>query len=201
MQTSNVHSPAATNVQIYTAVKSHTDVEKLGANDSTITNVVSVEILAINSKIPTLVEIPANNQSITAIQSFVSINDTNCIVQSPTSIPKHKSKICRQNSQLTTINICIFLGISIVQSEITAPCSIQNGDKIFPQYNPVLMKCTLKVQSRLPASTRLDCSVKECYSCNLKKLSNQLIQVHAITNKAKRKKLLRKAKKVSMNKV
>jgi len=90
---SNVHSPAATNVQIYTAVKPHTDVEKLGAKDSAITNVASVEILAINSKIPVLVEMPANNQSITAVQSFVSIDDSTCIVQSPTSISNHKSKI------------------------------------------------------------------------------------------------------------
>ena len=88
------------------------------------------------------------------------------------------------------------IGTSIFCVEATAPCKIHNGDKIL---NPVLIECTLKVQAnqRLPASTSLDCPVKDCYSIGLKKLSNHLIQVHGIKNKAKRRKLMHKAKRVS----
>jgi len=91
------------------------------------------------------------------------------------------------------------IGTSIFCVEATAPCKINNGDKILLEFNPVLMECTLKVQvnQRLPASTSLDCPVKDCYSIGLKKLSNHLIQVHGIKNKAKRRKLMHKAKRVS----
>ena len=88
---------------------------------------------------------------------------------------------------------------SVIQFEVTATRNIQIGDKILLEYNPVLMQCTLRVlaNQRLPYPKRLDCPVTGCHSCNLKKLSNHLIQVHDITNKAKRKKLLQKAKRVS----
>lgn len=91
------------------------------------------------------------------------------------------------------------LDTSVIQFEVNATRNIQNGDKILLEYNPVLMQCTLRVQAnqRLPNTKRLDCPVTGCHSCNLKKLSNHLIQVHGITNKAKRKKLSQKAKRVS----
>ena len=89
------------------------------------------------------------------------------------------------------------MGTSVVQGEITVPWNIVNGEQILLEFNPDLMQCTLKLQAKkkLPLKT-LNCPVKNCYSCNLKKLSNHLIQVHGITNKAKRYKLLQKAKRV-----
>ena len=72
-------------------------------------------------------------------------------------------------------------------------------DKILLQYDSVSMLCRLKIPADQKSQriTTLDCPVNNCHSYNLKKLSNHLIQVHRITNKAKRKKLLQKAKRVS----
>ena len=92
---------------------------------------------------------------------------------------------------------------SVLRGEITAPCNIRNREQIVLEFNPSLKQCTLKIQANqlLPIHTltTLDCPVKNCHSCNLKKLSNHLIQVHGITNKAKRTKLLQKAKRVSFH--
>lgn len=91
----------------------------------------------------------------------------------------------------------------MVQTELAAPCNILCGDKMVLQYDPVLMKCMLKIPAmqRCRKIKTMNCPVKSCHSCNLKKLSNHLIQVHGITNKSKRRKLLHKAKKVSTKKV
>ena len=113
---------------------------------------------------------------------------------------------CIINYILVRITSCIIylciLGTSmeksVLQGEITAPC---NGEQIVLEFNPSLKQCTLKIQANqlLPIHTlkTLDWPVKNCHSYNLKKLSNHLIQVHGITNKAKRTKLLQKSKRVS----
>ncbi len=74
------------------------------------------------------------------------------------------------------------------------------GEKVFLEYNPVLMKCKLQEQITQKSHTARtqNCPIKGCYSCNLKKLSNHLIQVHAIDDAVKRKRLLQKAKRVSI---
>ena len=78
-------------------------------------------------------------------------------------------------------------------------CNILCGDKSLLHHDSVSKLCTLKIPAnqRSLKITTLDCPVNNCHSYNLKKLSNHLIQVHRITNKAKRKKLLQKAKRVS----
>ena len=77
---------------------------------------------------------------------------------------------------------------SVLQGEITAPC---NGEQIVLEFNLSLRQYTLKIQANqlLPIHTLMPCKN------SFKKLSNHLIQVHGITNKAKRTKLLQKSKK------
>jgi len=211
----NVNSP--TNVHSPATVESLTNTHSLNNIDSSSTTAYSAECpdgpatvhspATVDRDSPTTVDflsnvdgpIPVHSPATTTVHSLNNLTTVHSLtnVQSPTSCMP-KSKI---HCFYFIIILVYLIGTSTIQIEVTAPCNILNGDKILLEYNPILMDCTLKVHQaghRPPATTRLDCPVKQCYTCNLKKLSNHLIQVHGISNKAKRKKLLQKAKRVSI---